>query len=127
MAEVIASCFIESIGTNVLLVKGVLLKSHVIIVCIHAEFYNLPLIPHNESEIESIKHAFENELISIQEKSLYFGKLYYSICINRQRRIYLSDCDTLRKTNEVQFANKVLQFATENRDLFERDGRQILK
>ena len=119
MPEIIASCFVESIGTNVLFVKDIFTESFDIIVCIKDKFYSCK-IPIATKYVESVIHAFENGLISIRGKTFYVKKLYYSIIINGEC-YYLTGCYPLLTDN------KILKFATENRDLFEYNGRPILK
>ena len=119
MPEVIASCFIESIGTNVLFVKDIITESFDIIVCIKDKFYSCK-IPIAAKYVESVIYAFENGLISIRDKTFYVKKFYYSIIIN-------GECYYLFKCNTLINDNKIRKFAAENRYLFEYDGRPILK
>ena len=125
--EVIASCYVESIDSNVLLVKDIFTKSHDIVICINNEFYNASLLCYPiESllckpiyDVEFVKHAIEYGLISILDKSPHNNKLHYFIIINGSYS-HLNNC--IRSKN-----NKIQQFATENRDLFKDNGRPILK
>ena len=118
MPEVIASCFVESIGTNVLFVKDIIPNSYYIIAYIN-DYYNYIQISYEPKNVEMVKHAFENELILIQDGSFYINKIHYTICING---IY----GDLSNTNSLK-NDKIREFATENKHLFEADGRPILK
>ena len=119
MPEVIASYFDESIDSNVLFVKDIFPNSYYIIVCIQDYyFYHMP-ISYGPKHVEMIKHAFENELISIQDRIRHPHKTYHSICING---IYANF------DNYLTFDNNIMkQFLTENYHLFKEDRRPILK
>ena len=118
MPEVIASCFVESIGTNVLFVKDIIPNSYYIIAYIN-DYYNYIQISYEPKNVEMVKHAFENELISIQDRIRHSHKIYYSICINR---IYANF------DNYLTFNNTIMkQFLTENYHLFKEDRHPILK
>ena len=119
--EVIASCFIESIGTNVLFVKDLFMSSYDIIVCINDEFY-YQMASHMSypiDHIENVTHAVKNGLISIENSIIYKDKSHYSIIINGQH-YYLYKC-------KLATNSKIQQFATENKWLFEDQGPPILK
>ena len=101
-----------------LLVKDIYPNSYHIIACINDEFYDAS-ITNRPKSIEIVKHAFENELISIKDTSLHINKSYYTIYINE-------DYGNLSNTNSLK-NDKIREFATENKHLFEADGRPILK
>ena len=116
MPEVIASCFVESIGTNVLFVKDIYPNSNYIIAYINDNFYSVDVVNRQQS-VEFVKHGFENELIYIQDKSV---NITYFIWINGRNYGCLRQYYRFRN-------DKIQQFVIENRDLFEYDGRPILK
>ena len=122
MFEVIASCFIKSIGTNVLYVKytsNINISSwYIIIACINDTFYNLVLIGYPKYSAFA-KHAIENGLISIQDEESCSE--YTFIIINGRR-----DCLQRRSASDI-IDKEIEEFATENKHLFEYDGRPILK
>lgn len=119
--EVIASCFNESIGTNVLFVKDIFISSYDIIVCINDEFYYQMAshMSYPRNYIEYVTHAVKNGLISIEDTILHKDQLTYSIIINGQRH-YLYKC-------KLATDSKIQQFAAENKWLFEDQGPPILK
>ena len=132
MPEVTASCYIQSIGTNMLFIKNTTLDSYDrdayhIVVCIKGMFcshpYRIPLSPLDaEYGINDIKHAFENGLVSVEDTSHHINNLFYSTVIDGQRE-YLHRCDLSRH-------NHIEAFATRKKWLFkklEEQGNPILK
>ena len=121
MPEIIASCFIESIGTNVLFVKDIYTTSYDVIVYIQDRFYSC-MIPIDTKSVESVIHAFENGLVSVEDTSHHINNLFYSTVIDGQRE-YLHRCDLSRH-------NHIEAFATRKKWLFkklEEQGNPILK
>ena len=124
MPEVIASCYVESIDSNLLLVKDLYEPStHLLaiigdaIYCRNAIYYRNLYRTHVTNPIELVKSAMESGLVSTQS-NLYPCSLSYYIYLNN-KEIELFWIGTEEKT--------IKKFVNENRDLFERDGRPILK
>ena len=117
--EVIASCYVESIDSNVLLVKDIYKPSTDVIVIINGTMYFHIASQINEAEdhIEFVKAAMESGLVSIRLNRLSHGLSYFIYFNNKHRQLY---CVAPQDEHLIRFVN-------ENRDLFEGDGHPILK
>ena len=118
MFKVIASCFIESIGTNALLVQDIYKTCIYILVIIDDTIYCYNKYYTIEKNIEFIKAVMESGTVLIQPNKFSSAKLTYSMYLNDNE---ITLYTLLTKTKPIML------FVNENRDLFERDGRPILK
>ena len=123
MCEVVASCFIESINSNMLLVKNMSVRSAYIVVIIndtiycHGEYHEYTI----KKYIKTVEAIMESGTVLIQP-----NKLSYSIYLNN-KEIPLYNNKEIPLSWLFSISASIMRFANENRDLFERDGRQILK
>ena len=88
MIVVEASCFVESIGTNVLLVHNIFRGTYYIIACINDKyFYSNSLTYYPKIGVDYIIYAMENKLISIIDYGRHYKHFYYYININGHHMI----------------------------------------